>query len=135
MTFSSGSSSEPKPIVLSEETKVNRAKSNISIFNLKKKDKIIISTPLHHTLAIRLMTMGIILGSEIFYIENYNLEVFLNSIKNMKSKFTYFVSNQLNEIIKNKKNISKLNSLKCIVSSSAKLPIEIKTKLIKINKI
>ena len=52
----------------------------------------------------------------------------------MKSKFTYFVSNQLNEIIKNKKNISKLNSLKCIVSSSAKLPIEIKTKLIKFYK-
>lgn len=134
LTFSSGSSSKPKPIILSEETKIIRAKSNIDIFNLKNYDKLIISTPLHHTLAIRLMTMGIILGSEIFYIEKYNLNLFLNYIKKMKSKFTFFVSNQLSEIVKNKKNISKLKSLNCIVSSSAKLNLEIKTLLIKLYK-
>ena len=66
LTFSSGSSSRPKPIILSEDTKILRAKSNINVFKLKNKDSLIISTPLHHTLAIRLMTIGIILGSEIF---------------------------------------------------------------------
>ena len=134
LTFSSGSSSKPKPIILSEETKILRAKSNIDIFNLKSKDRLIISTPLHHTLAIRLMTIGIILGSEIFYIERYSLDIFLNNIKKNKSKFTFFVSNQISEMLRFRNNISKLKSLNCIVSSSAKLNMEIKTRLIKLYK-
>ena len=66
---------------MSEKTKIDRAKSNIKIFNLKSNDRIIISTPLHHTLAIRLMTIGIILGSEISFLENYKLDKFLRMIK------------------------------------------------------
>ena len=129
LTFSSGSTSYPKPIAISEKTKIDRAKSNIKIFNLKSNDRIIISTPLHHTLAIRLMTIGIILGSEISFLENYKLDKFLRMIKKNKSKFTYFVSNQLEEISKNKNNIKYLSSLKCIVSSSSKLPLDTKKKL------
>ncbi len=134
LTFSSGSTSYPKPIAISEKTKIDRAKSNIEVFDLKSKDKIIISTPLHHTLAIRLMTIGIILGSEISFLENYKLNKFLSMIKKHKSKFTYFVSNQLEEISKNIKNIKFLNSLKCLVSSSSKLPLDTKIKLKKLYK-
>ena len=78
------------------------------------------------------MTIGIILGSEIFYLERYGLDIFLNNIKKNKSKFTFFVSNQISEMLRIRNNISKLKSLNCIVSSSAKLNMEIKTRLIKL---
>ena len=132
LTFSSGSTSLPKPIAISEKTKVDRARSNIDLFNIVKKDRIIISTPLHHTLAIRLMTIGIILGCEIAFLKKYNLHNFLKMIKKTRSTFTYFVSNQLSEIAKKKKNIKLIKSLKCIVSSSAKLPLKNKIELMKL---
>ena len=131
LTFSSGSTSLPKPIAISEKTKIDRANSNINIFSVKKEDKIIISTPLHHTLAIRLMTMGIILGSEIVFLQNYSLEKFLKTLKRKNCQFTFFVSNQLSEITKNKSYIKLLKPLKCLVSSSSKLPLDEKNELIK----
>ena len=132
LTFSSGSSSKPKPIAISEKTKIERAKSNINSFKIKKKDIIIISTPLHHTLAIRLMTIGIILESKIIFMENYNFHNFLKLIKTFKCNFTFFISNQLIEILKNRIKPYVLKSLRCLVSSSASLPIDKKSQLIKI---
>ncbi len=132
LTFTSGSSSKPKPIAISERTKIERAKSNISSFKIKKKDIIIISTPLHHTLAIRLMTIGLILESKIIFMENYNFHNFLKLIKYFKCNFTFFISNQLIEILKNKIKPSVLKSLRCLVSSSASLPIDKKNELMKI---
>ena len=64
-----------------KKQKIERAKSNIALLKIKKKDIIIISTPLHHTLAIRLMTIGIILESKIIFMENYNFHNFLKLIK------------------------------------------------------
>ncbi len=132
LTFSSGSSSKPKPIAISEKTKIERAKSNISSFKILKKDIIIISTPLHHTLAIRLMTIGLILESKIIFMENYNFHNFLKLIKYFKCNFTFFISNQLIEILKNKIKPSLLKSLRCLVSSSASLPLKKKNELMKI---
>tara|TARA_B100001250_G_C19799196_1_gene790159 strand:- start:3 stop:1433 length:1431 start_codon:yes stop_codon:yes gene_type:complete len=131
LTFSSGSTSFPKPIAITEKVKIDRAKSNIKIFSVTKKDNIIISTPLHHTLAIRLMTIGIVLGSEISFLDNYKLSKFLSMIKKNKSRFTFFVSNQLEEISKNNKNIKYIKNLKCLVSSSSRLPTKTKKKLLK----
>ena len=132
LTFSSGSSNNPKPISISEHTKIDRAKSNIISFGIKKKNRIIISTPLHHTLAIRLMTIGIIQESKIIFMENYNLNNFVKLIRYYKCNFTFFISNQLIEIVKNKIKPSNFKSLICIVSSSASLPIDIKNKLVRI---
>ena len=89
LTFTSGSTTLPKPIALSQKTKIDRAFSNIKLFNLNKKDNLIISTPLHHTLAIRLMTISIVLGTEITFLENYNLMSFLKIIKKNNCNFTF----------------------------------------------
>ena len=58
----------------------------------------------------------------------------MKCLKKTKSKFTYFVSNQLSEIVENRKNLSRLKSLNCIVSSSSKLNLDVKTKLVKLFK-
>ena len=85
---------------------------------------------MHHTLAIRLMTISIMLGSEITFLENYNLMSFLRIIKKNKCNFTFFVSNQLIEIIKKKSNLNYLNNFKSIVSSSSTLPNIERSKLL-----
>ena len=132
LSFTSGSTSDPKPIVFSEETKILRAKSNIDLYSLKENDTIIISTPLHHTLAIRLMTMAIILKSKIIVIDNYSFEKFMKYIKKYKVKFTFFISNQISEILTNLKYIEYIKSLRAIVSSSSTLPNHLKEKLVKV---
>jgi long-chain acyl-CoA synthetase len=130
LTFTSGSTTSPKPIALSQKTKIDRAFSNIKLYNLNKKDNLIISTPLHHTLAIRLMTISIVLGTEITFLENYNLMSFLKIIKKNNCNFTFFVSNQLIEIIKKKSNLNYLKNFKSIVSSSSTLPNIERSKLL-----
>ena len=130
LTFTSGSTTSPKPIALSQKIKIDRALSNIKLYNLNKNDNLIISTPLHHTLAIRLMTISIVLGAEITFLENYNLISFLRIIKKYNCNFTFFVSNQLIEIINKKSNLNYLKNFKSIVSSSSTLPNTTRLKLL-----
>lgn len=131
LCFTSGSTGNPKPIAISQKTKYLRAKSNIKIYNLYKSKKSLITTPFHHTLALRILTMSILLGSEIFIIENYYKNKLISIIKEKKINFTLFVSNQINSILSNPKNLKKLKSLKALISSSSNLSLENKKKIIK----
>ena len=75
--------------------------------------------------------MSILLGSEIFVIENYYTNKLLSVIQKKKINFTLFVSNQINSILLNSKNLKKLKSLKALISSSSNLSLENKKKIIK----
>ena len=129
LSFTSGSTGDPKPIILTEKTKVLRAKSNISLYSLNKIKKTLISTPLHHTLAIRILTISIILGTELHIMNDYYTDKFLKTISRSKIDFTIFISSQINQIVKKISNIKYLKSLKSIISSSGNLSSKIKKKL------
>ena len=131
LCFTSGSTGNPKPIAISEKTKYMRAKSNIKIYNLSKSKRSLITTPFHHTLAIRILTMSIIMGAEIFVIENYYSDKLIKVIQDKKINFTLFVSNQINSILINPKNFNKLQSLKALISSSSNLSLKNKKKILK----
>ena len=75
--------------------------------------------------------MAIVIQSKIIVIENYNFEKFIKSINKNKVKFTFFISNQISEILANLKYLKYLKSLRSIVSSSSTLPSHLKEKLIK----
>ena len=91
LSFTSGSTGDPKPIILTEKTKVLRANSNISLYSLNKIKKTLISTPLHHTLAIRILTISIILGTELHIMNDYYTDKFLKTISRSKIDFTIFI--------------------------------------------
>ena len=131
LCFTSGSTGNPKPIAISQNTKYLRARSNIKIYNLYKSKRSLITTPFHHTLALRILTMSILLGSEIFVIENYYTNKLVSLIEKKKINFTLFVSNQINSILLNSKNFKKLKSLKALISSSSNLSLDNKKKIIK----
>lgn len=131
LCFTSGSTGSPKPIAISQKTKYLRAQSNIKLYNLYKSRRSLITTPFHHTLALRILTMSILIGSEIFIIENYFTSKLVSIIKKKKINFTLFVSNQINSILLNSKNFKKLNSLKALISSSSNLSLENKKRIIK----
>ena len=134
LSFTSGSTGTPKPIIFSEKCKIRRSLSAIKIFDIKKNYKSLITTPLHHSLAMRIMIISIILGIKLFVLNRTNMLNIVNTIKNNKINFTIFVSNQIKEILTNEKNIKKLNSLNSLISSSAGISLENKKKIIKIYK-
>ena len=121
LVFTSGSTGKPKPIALTQKNKIDRAISNAKLFKLKKNKKVLITTPLYHSLAIRLLNIGLIYGSEIHIFSKYNEQKILKSILKHELHFTIFVSSQINSILNNLNNFKYLKSLVCIISSSDKL--------------
>ncbi len=131
LSFTSGSTGDPKPIMMSQETKILRARSNIDIFGVKKNIYTLISTPLYHTLAIRILNISLINNCQIYICEQNTEMELIKIIKKENINFTIFVSSQINSTVNKIKNISNLKSLHSIISSSDKLSTQNKKKLLK----
>ena len=126
----SGSTSEPKPIVLTEEIKLKRIEIAKKTYNLSEKDTILVSTPMHHSLALRGVLMSLVLGAKLVLLKNFKSDNFLKTITKEKVTFTFAVSNQL-EIIKDKLDDYDLSSLNSLISTSYSLNPDTKKKLLK----
>jgi len=113
----SGSTSKPKPIVLTEDIKLKRIDIAKKTYNLSDKDIILVSTPLHHSLAQRGVLMSLVLGATCVLMREFKANKFLELIEKEKVSFTFAVSNQL-EIIKNKLEEYNLSFLKSLASTS-----------------
>ena len=124
----SGSTSSPKPIVLTEEIKLKRIEIAKNTFNLSNKDTILVSTPLHHSLAQRGVLLALTLGSKLVLMEKFRENRFLELIEKEKVSFTFAVSNQI-EVIKDKVTKYDLSSIKALVSTSYSLNPQTKEKL------
>ncbi len=124
----SGSTSSPKPIVLTEEIKLKRIEIAKKTFNLSNQDTILVSTPLHHSLAQRGVLMALTLGAKLVFIEKFKEDRFLELIQKEKVTFTFAVSNQIEAMQEKIKNYD-LSSLKSFVSTSYSLNEKTKEKL------
>lgn len=136
ITTTSGSTGDPKPIILSQNVKINRAKRHIEMYQLDKDDIILAATPLYHSLAERLVIMPLIMGATSVILPRYTSRLWLECIKKHNITFTIAVSAQLNRIVDiiSSPEFSKesFSSMKCIVSSSALLDLTIKEKLVNV---
>jgi len=126
----SGSTSEPKPIVLTEEIKLKRIEIAKKTYNLNEKDICLISTPLHHSLAQRGVLLPLTIGATAVLMKNFKAEKFLQLIEKEKVNFAFVVSNQL-EIAKDKIKNYDMSSIKAMVSSSYSIKKETKKELLK----
>ena len=81
MCFTSGSTGDPKSILLSQQTKILRAKCVIDLYNLDLKEKILITTPLYHTLAFRKLIINLILNSQCFVRTSFDPKAIKDEIK------------------------------------------------------
>ncbi len=131
LTMTSGSTSAPKPIVFTQATKINRSYAARDMYELTEDDIILAATPMYHSLAQRLVLLPLLLGATSVIMAGFSPKAWLGAVEKYAVTFSIAVSSQLEMIVENLKgNETRLSSLKTIVSSSALLKIDIKSKLI-----
>jgi acyl-CoA synthetase (AMP-forming)/AMP-acid ligase II len=135
LTMTSGSTGMPKPIVLSQKTKIIRANSAIKIYKIKSNDITLIATPLYHSLAERLIIVSLLSGGTAVLMPKFTIEKWLANIEQFRVTFTISVSSQLKQLLTCKDfQQTNLLSLRCLVSSSALLENAVKKQLISVLK-
>ncbi len=133
ITMTSGSTGSPKPIDLTQKIKHIRAITHIDLYNITKDDNVLAATPLYHSLAERLVLIPLLIGGTSVLLPRFTPNLWLNCVKDMKATFTIAVSAQLNQIAEllSSPFIPEIESLRCIVSSSALLETHVKNELIR----
>ena len=133
ITLTSGSTSKPKPIVLTQKIKINRSLAAKKIYNINNNDIILTASPLDHSLGQRLLLLPLLSGGTSVVLSTFTIFNFYESIKNNKITFTILVSSQISELEKSKLEFKRLYLKKGLVSASSKLNNNLKKKLIKKN--
>ncbi|MGD2134344.1 MAG: class I adenylate-forming enzyme family protein [Maricaulaceae bacterium] len=134
LTATSGSTGAPKPIVLSQTTKIARARAAAELYGVTAADRVLAATPLHHSLAQRLVLLPLILGATAIVMARYSPSAWIRAVESEGVSFTIAVSSQLAGILEALENdataeTKRCPSLRCIVSSSALLETAVKEKL------
>ena len=133
LTMTSGSTGQPKPIALSQETKLLRAHAAISLYTVDSQDVTLIATPLYHSLAQRLIFVSLLSGGTAVILPNFSLSAWLQAVSQHHVSFTIAVSSQLKQLtqcLADNPEASDLSSLRCLVSSSALLDQATKLQLL-----
>lgn len=132
LTMTSGSTGTPKPIDISQNNKYDRAMAHVHVYKITKDDRIIVATPLYHSLAERLVILPLILGATSILLPRFTPAIWLKCVEEQKPTFTIAVSAQLAQILELLKqpNAPAITSFRSIVSSSALLEASVKYELI-----
>jgi len=62
LTMTSGATGDPKPIVLTQRSKFNRARAAVELYGVSSADRVLAATPLYHSLAERLVLIPLLTG-------------------------------------------------------------------------
>lgn len=132
ITLTSGSTGAPKPITLTQNNKLKRAEAHIKLYDLTSDDVILAATPLYHSLAERLVLMPLLLGGTSVLLQRFTPSIWLNCIRDTRVTFTIAVSAQLSQVAEllSSPFAPEIDSLRCVVSSSALLEGHVKNLLI-----
>ncbi len=125
----SGSISEPKPIILTQNIKLKRIKIAQRTYKLDNNDIILVSTPMHHSLAQRGVLLGLTLGATVVLMDVFSPKQYLELIQKAQVTFSFAVSSQLENIVDIIEKYT-VKSIKKIVSSSYSIKPDIKNKLL-----
>ena len=131
--LTSGSTSDPKVSIWSQQIKIDRGFHAKKMYNLNHNDRVIISTPMYHSISFRLIVLPIILGASCVILKKFTVKDWFEKIKKRKITFSILVSDQIEMIsFKLKKPYLKKGfPLKKLVSCCSPLKEEIKLRLIK----
>lgn len=128
--LTSGSTGAPKPILLSQDTKVARAGSAISLYGLTADEVVLAATPMHHSLAQRLVLLPLTSGATSVIMPRYTAQAWLDTAERHDVSFTMAVSSQLRQVIPLLEDRPAPSRLRCLVSSSAALDPTSKAQLL-----
>lgn len=129
ITFSSGTTSTPKPIVFSQKLKIKRFLQMKKIYKVKSTDNIFSCSPVDHSMGQRMLFLSLLNGSNFTYLSNYNRKIWIKIFKIRKISFSVLASNYLNLLKKD--IINKDIKISKIVSATSNITAQTKFNLIK----
>jgi len=130
LTLTSGSTGDPKPIVLTQRTKLNRVAAACELYGVTLQDRTLAATPLYHSLAQRLVVLPLVTGGTSVVAARFAPSQWLACVNHHKITFTIAVSSQLAQIAQHlSEHGGAAKSLRCVVSSSALLDTPTKQRL------
>lgn len=134
LTMTSGSTGDPKPIVLTQEVKVKRSLLGArDLYGLSNGEVVLVASPMYHSLALRLTLLPLITGGTAVILPRFNARAWLEAVQKHRVTFTIAVSSHLEQLAPMAAGYD-LSSLKCIVSSSSLLRDELKAKCLQLLK-
>ncbi|WP_076410841.1 class I adenylate-forming enzyme family protein [Shewanella sp. UCD-KL12] len=120
ITLSSGSTGQPKPIMISQAVKLARAEQTWQLYKLTSADTTLCASPFFHSLGQRLTFVPLLLGSSLIHLSRFTPLSWLSLVAEHKVNFVIAVSSHLyalkNSLLSNTETIQ---SLRTIVTSSA----------------
>jgi acyl-CoA synthetase (AMP-forming)/AMP-acid ligase II len=130
ITLSSGSTGEPKPIMISQEVKAARAKQAWDMYGLNSNDIMLCASPFFHSMGQRLTYTPLLLGATMVHLGQFSPKAWLDLVATHKVTYTTSVSSHLYALKDSLlNNASQLQSLKTIVTSSAPIDANFKDEL------
>ena len=90
LTMTSGSTGAPKPIIFTQATKIKRAfNATIKYYQLNQNDKVLVSTPLYHSLAQRSLLMPLMLGATAVILPKFSTQSWLKAVEQHNISFLF----------------------------------------------
>lgn len=132
LTMTSGSTGDPKPIALSQETKYRRARAAVELYGITSSDRVLAATPLYHSLAERLVLIPLLTGGTSVLMARFSPSEWVRCVCEQSVSFTIAVSSQLKVIAEHMTDAdqARISSLRCVVSSSALLAPQTRAELL-----
>ncbi|MDI6774082.1 MAG: class I adenylate-forming enzyme family protein [Verrucomicrobiota bacterium] len=132
LTMTSGATGDPKPIVLTQRVKFERARAAADLYGVSAEDRVLAATPLYHSLAERLVLIPMLTRGTSILMAKFSPSAWLSCVRDQRVTFTIAVSTQLRQISEalTAGGSQSIDSLRCIVSSSALLEGAVKRRLI-----
>lgn len=128
ITFSSGTTAIPKPILFTQKIKYERYLQIKRTYNIKKKDNILLTSPVDHSLGQRIMFLATLTGNNLIFLKKYSKKKFSSIIQKENITFTILSSNYINliknELIKKKIKINKIVSAASTLSKKDKIDLK-----------
>lgn len=132
LTMTSGSTGQPKPIVLTQANKVSRSFAGAKdLYELDEGEVVLVASPMYHSLAQRLTLLPLMTGGTAVILPQFSPKTWLEAVAQHRVTFTLAVSSHLEQLV-NLVDGYDLSSLKCLVSSSALLRDEIKKRCLEV---
>lgn len=131
-TMTSGSTGEPKPIVLTQRNKYLRARAAQELYGVTAADRTLAATPLYHSLAERLVLLPLLTGGTSVIMVHFSASAWIRCVSEQRISFSIAVSSQLSQIARvlTSPFLPDIGCLRCIVSSSALLETHVKKELL-----
>lgn len=132
LTMTSGSTGNPKPIVFTQKTKINRAiMAAKELYRLNSNEVIIAASPLYHSMGQRLVLLPLLIGGTSIVLDKFTPKLWIEAVKKHNVTFTIAIASHLEMLVKVIDDEDKIDSLKAIVSSSSLLSAPVKRECLK----